>query len=122
MEKQKLVSRWLTKRFIEMQDRRGERMTVRQLAEYLDVPEGALGHWLNGIRAPTKREYIDKLAVLGLEIYDILGLPRPDFSFRTLTAVWGRLSEDKRQRLLRSALGLEEEPTSTDSPPNQESG
>lgn len=56
---------------------------------------------MNGDRIPRDEDVIRKLAVrLGLEIYDILGMDRPDPDLFYLQEHWEELSPEFRRRVI----------------------
>lgn len=68
---------FINRKFIEWMAESGERRTVTQFADYLDVNQGDLSHWLKGNRTPSG-ESLDKVAAkLGREAYQIAGKPEP---------------------------------------------
>jgi len=72
------LGEWLERQFLKWQNERGERQTLDTFAQYIGVTRSALNKWMNGNRTPDA-DYADQIAdKLGPEIYDLLGLPRPD--------------------------------------------
>ena len=71
------IAEWLNLKFLSWEQSEGRRKTLGQFAEYLGVSRISLSDWINGKYAP-KAQNIGKLAQrLGLEIYDLVGIPRP---------------------------------------------
>ena len=71
------IAEWLNLKFLSWEQSEGRRKTLGQFAEYLGVSRISLSDWMNGKYAP-KAQNIGKLAErLGLEIYDLVGIPRP---------------------------------------------
>ncbi len=69
---------WLRIKFLEWEKNSGRRQTVTAFARYLKVKQPSLERWMNGDNPPSLK-YIQILgSKLGHEIYDILGLPRPN--------------------------------------------
>lgn len=69
---------WLMDQFVEWERKQASRQTYSAFARYLDVKQPSLSGWLAGDYVPTG-ENLEKVAnKLGLEVYDALGLPRPD--------------------------------------------
>lgn len=95
------VAQWLDKRFLEWQLEQGSSQTVVAFAEHLGVSRDVLNAWLN--RGVTPRgSNVDLLASkLGMEIYDILGLERPDPLLLRLEKLAEGLSEEGRAKLLK---------------------
>lgn len=77
--------------FLDWQIDRGERCTLKEFAEYLDMNPAQISQWINGRRIPSK-ENIDKLAIiLGPEVYDALDLPRPDPTLVYINEKWDQV-------------------------------
>ena len=94
---------FLEVKYLEWQQKQGGRKTVHQFASYLGVGQSTLSNWWNGERKP-EGESVDKLAKkLGLEVYDVLGLERPDPDLHYLQQVWYDLS-DKERRTIREQV------------------
>lgn len=71
------IAEWLNLKFLSWEQSEGRRKTLGEFAEYLGVSRISLSDWINGKYAP-KAQNIGKLAErLGLEIYDLVGIPRP---------------------------------------------
>lgn len=71
---------YLEYKYLEWQQVVGERKTVRQFAEYIGVSASSITMWWKGKRVPegdNVRRLADKL---GIEVYDVLEIPRPDSS------------------------------------------
>lgn len=96
----KLLASWLNERFLELQRQSGARWKVIEFAEYLDCPQPQVSRWLSGDATPSAK-YIPKLAKLGLEIYDLVGLPRPDPDLYRIAALWPILKEERRAYIVR---------------------
>jgi len=68
----------LTIKFIEWQQKQGERKTVREFAQWLGVAQSTVSMWWNN-RSTPQGNFVRLLAdKLGPEVYDALDLPRPD--------------------------------------------
>lgn len=68
---------WLDRKFLAWQLERGERLLLKDFADWLGISNHLLSHYMNGRNVPTG-ENVRKLAdKLGLEVYDLLGLARP---------------------------------------------
>lgn len=69
---------YLFQEYLDWQKRAGERKTVTEFAQWLEVSESSLSDWMNNKNQPKSAKNIKNLAAkLGDEIYDILNLPRP---------------------------------------------
>jgi len=92
-------SRFLELKFLEWQQREGGRKTVKEFAAYIGVSQSTISTWWNEDRKP-EGENLRKLAEkLGIEVYDILGMPRPDSDLLYLQSIWQDLTPDQRHTL-----------------------
>lgn len=78
-------------------------VSLNSFANYLDFSPPIVNQWLNGSRLPSQgnvERIIPKLVeLLDLEVYDLLGLPRPDPDLQRLIQVWPRIPKEYRQVL-----------------------
>ncbi|MCX6038939.1 MAG: hypothetical protein NTW99_13850 [Chloroflexi bacterium] len=78
-------------------------VSLNSFANYLDFSPPIVNLWLNGSRLPTQgnvERIVPKLVeLLDLEVYDFLGLPRPDPDLQRLSQVWPRIPKEYRQEL-----------------------
>lgn len=90
---------FLEMKFLEWQQRAGGRKTVYEFADYIGVSQPAVSSWWNETRIP-QGDNVRKLAEkLGLEVYDVLGLPRPDSDLFYIQSVWEELTVETRKAL-----------------------
>lgn len=93
-------TQWLNGKFIEWIASTGKRHTVKEFATWLNIPRPLLSRYLNGSRIPS-RKTADLIANrLGQEIYDVLGMQRPDEILQRLQGVWDRLTEEQKSRIV----------------------
>ena len=102
---------WFNQKFMEWERGIGKRQTIDKLAAYLGVNRSLVSYWLNGKRNPGS-ETIDFIAArFGLEVYDVLGLPRPDPDLHLIQKIWNDLPEEARHKLAdqagRYAVGVD---------------
>ena len=72
------MDEYLNKRYLEWQLKTNSKQSYQSFAKYLGVSYTTMMGWINGVH-PPKGENLRKLAkVLGDEIYDVAGEPRPD--------------------------------------------
>jgi len=91
--------------FLEWQQRSGGRKTVFQFAEYLGVKQQTVSNWWNETRMP-QGENVRKIAEkLGVEVYDVLGLPRPDPDLFYIQGVWDELTPEIRKAVREKVEG-----------------
>jgi transcriptional regulator with XRE-family HTH domain len=103
MDKGKELSKWLEIKYIDWMKKMGEVASQREFAEYLDLKPVSLSNYLNGKQMPVGGT-VEKLAdKLGPEIYDVLGLVRPDKQLQELTSVWHKLDQEIKDQILRMA-------------------
>lgn len=94
---------FLELKFLEWQRESGGRKTVREFARHLGVSQSSISMWWNGDRIPEGIN-VQKLAnKLGIEIYDVLALPRPDADLHYLQKEWEELSPKQRRSLREQA-------------------
>lgn len=99
---------FLEGKYLEWQQREGGRKTVFEFAEYLGVSQSTVSTWWNETRMP-QGDNIRKLAAkLGLEVYDVLGLPRPDEDLFYLQSVWDELTPEIRRAIKLEVKGYAE--------------
>jgi transcriptional regulator with XRE-family HTH domain len=73
---------WMNKQYIIW--RGEERGTISEFAEYIGVRQSVMSKWMSRNGAAPSASSLAKIASkLGLEVYDVLGLPRPDFAALT---------------------------------------
>lgn len=96
-------SSWFETKYLEWQIRESGRKSVDKFSTYLGVSQPAVSSWLNGHRKPTGRN-VEKLAEkLGPEIYDLLGLQRPDQDLQFLARHWHQLSDNLKKEITETA-------------------
>lgn len=95
----KATQNWLEQKFIEWRNAqpRGKDSVVA-FAAYLGVSRNSLNNWLNRGQTPDLSSVV-LLARLGAEIYDLMGMPRPDPKLQRLIEVWGQLSDEARAEI-----------------------
>lgn len=97
------LGEWLENKFIAWMSETGRHRTVSEFAAWLDIPRPLLSRYLNGQRQPS-RENVDKIAArLGPEVYDLLGLQRPDPRIQRLVSAFDALDEEGKEELLQYA-------------------
>lgn len=95
----KTFRQFLEENFLQWQMTTGGRKTVYEFAEYIGVGQSTISTWWNETRIP-QGDNIRKLAEkLGLEVYDVLGLSRPDSDLFYIQSVWEELTVETRKAL-----------------------
>jgi transcriptional regulator with XRE-family HTH domain len=94
---------FLELKFLQWQQESGGRRTVLEFAKYIGVSQSSISMWWNRERLP-EGDNVQKLAnKLGIEVYDVLGLPRPDADLHYLQQHWDDLSPEARRALREQA-------------------
>ncbi len=93
------VKDWLNQKFIEWERAQGHKQSYYAFSRYLEVSQSGLGQWMAGSGAPSGDDLLNIANKLGVEIYDILGLPRPNAEVQRLTVSFASMPPDIRQRL-----------------------
>ena len=97
---------YLERSFLDWQYEQGERKTLSEFAAYLGISKGVLNNYFSGRRNPSE-ENIELLAKkLGDEVYDVLGIPRPDDRLTAIIKAWGSATDELRTKI--EQLFLEE--------------
>lgn len=100
---------WLEIAYLTWQAKSRKRATLNEFADYIGYSRPLISMWLAGKRLPT-REGVDRLAKLfGDDIYDILGIPRPNPYLQKINQVFERLSPERQQKLSEDAARYETE-------------
>lgn len=94
---------FLEKKYLEWQLKEEGRKTIVQFAAYIGVSQPILSMWLSG----KKRPGVDNIKLLaeifGDEVYDSLGLPRPNPYLQRVNRVWEFLPEAIQKRIAEDA-------------------
>lgn len=99
----KNFSQFLEMKYLEWQQKQGGRKTLTEFAIFLGVAQNTMSSYLKGKRKP-EGEIIRKLAEkLGLETYDVLGVPKPDADLFYLQIIWKDLDHAHRHALRQQA-------------------
>jgi transcriptional regulator with XRE-family HTH domain len=82
-------------------------VSLNSFASFLDFSPPIVNQWLNGSRLPAENNVermIPKLVeLLDLEVYDVLGVPRPDTYFQQISEIWPNLSMEHRKSVVELA-------------------
>ena len=93
------VKDWLNQKFVEWERTQGGRQSYYAFARFLGVSQSGLGAWMTGSSTPGGDDLIALADKLGAEVYDVLGLPRPNADMQRVTVSFASLPPDMRQRL-----------------------
>lgn len=104
MKRNEALAKWLEIKYINWMRDKGEVLSQREFAEFLGLDPMNLSNYLNAKRKMPDDISIKKMAdKLGPDIYDVLGLARPDPQLQELTSVWHRLDQEIKDKILELA-------------------
>jgi hypothetical protein len=110
-------SEYMEKTYLSWQMDNG-RASIREYSRWLDINHALIIQWMNGKAKPGPKSLPKLAAKLGLEIYDILGLARPN------TIPLDKLPSNFRKRLTAAVYEVNAElvsrGVSSDSPEGEE--
>lgn len=93
-------AQWVERAYVRWMDETGKHRSQREFAEFLGLRAANLNHYLSGRRLPTG-ESIHKLAKkLGPEVYDLLGVERPDAKEMALLTLFWQMDDVQKEDLL----------------------
>lgn len=91
---------WLEVCYLDWQAETKKRATLQEFAVYIGYSRPLISMWMSGKRLPTD-EGVKRLADLfGPEIYDLLGMSRPDPDLERLNKIWQYLPEKIRRNFV----------------------
>ncbi len=93
------VKDWLNQKFVEWEKSQGHKQSYYAFARYLEVSQSGLGQWMVGSAVPSGDDLLNIANKLGADVYETLGLPRPNAEVQRLTVSFAGLPADIRQRL-----------------------
>lgn len=94
------IGDWLMKKYLAWQLGEGRKKTLGDFSDYLNVSRDTLNNWLGGRRRP-RNESVEVLAAkLGPEIYDLLGMARPDAGLKLVSRLWDKLTPEQQRRIV----------------------
>ena len=103
------VNEWLERKFLEWQIDEG-RKSLTSFAQYLGIPQAVISHYMSGRYKPSG-DNVNKIAAkLGPEIYDLLGLQRPDPLLEEMRQTYDQVSEVRRRKLVSTFSALAKDP------------
>lgn len=91
-------SQYLEMKFLEWQQRQGGRKTIAEFAAHLGIAQTTASSYMNGVRKPEGEKLRKIAGKLGFEVYDVLGLPRPDEDLAYISQHWDTISEEFRRK------------------------
>ena len=86
---------WLFNQFIEWEKTQpGRRSNFTKFSEYLGASQPQVSSWIKGTYKPSGENIKLIAEKLGLEIYDVLELPRPNPYLQTINRLWEFLPQE----------------------------
>lgn len=93
----------LERKFLEWQIELGERKSQSEFAKLIGVSRASLTMWMNGTHLPDMESAKKIAKVLGPEIFEVLGMPKPNPYLQRINQLFERLSPEHQQRLAEDA-------------------
>ncbi len=97
---------------------RRESTSISKFAEFLGYSRAIVGFWLNRDRPISEDALISilpKLAeLLGMEIYDELEIPRPNFLHQYVSTHWEKLPPEEQRRIAKTIAKYTSDPLPND--------
>jgi transcriptional regulator with XRE-family HTH domain len=81
----------------------GKRATLRGFANHLEVSQPLLSIWMKGNTRPSTEKIELLAAKLGNQVYEVLGLPKPDPDLLRLNQIWPHIPEAMRRSIVKQA-------------------
>ena len=94
---------YIEAQFVKWQSAQGKRKTIQEFADYLEISQALLSMWMNGKRTPGHENIVRLAENFGPEVYDALGLARPDPDLTYIDQHWDELSPALRRQLREQA-------------------
>jgi transcriptional regulator with XRE-family HTH domain len=91
---------FLEMKFLEWQQQAGSRKTAKEFAEYLGVGQTTISSWWNANRKPEGENLVKLSKRFGIEVYDVLGLPRPNENLSYLQRIWDDLPPEQQSEVV----------------------
>lgn len=99
---------WLNNKFKAWEEFQEKPQSFYTFSRYLDVTHSRLAQWIAGSSLPGEED-LPKLADrLGMELYDVLSIPRPESPLLQMNAAYLRLPEALRKRLCNAIIEADE--------------
>lgn len=99
---------WLNEKFAEWEKTQGSRQSYYAFARYLEVSQSGLAQWMMGSGVPGGDDLLNIANKLGPEIYDVLGLPRPNAMVQRLTVSITNLPPEIRENLTQAVAEIDQ--------------
>ena len=97
--KSKTLAAWLEKHYAAWQPTQNRHhRSLTAFANYLGISQPLLSSLVNGKRTSISEQTAGLIAnKLGDEIYDLIGVPRPDPALRRMSTFWSQLTPDQQR-------------------------
>ena len=79
----------------------GKRTSIQGFARHLEVSQPLLSIWLKGNTKPSDEKIQLLASKIGNEVYDVLGIPRPDPDLQRLNQIWEHIPEAVRRSIVK---------------------
>jgi len=91
---------WIFNKYKIWRDQNVDNSSVAGFAGYVGISQQLMSEWLNKGKPPNRHKNIEKLiAKYGVEVYDVLNLPRPDPLLTEITTNWGILTDEEKRKI-----------------------
>jgi hypothetical protein len=108
------ASELLLEKYLEMQQKEGERISLKAFSERIGIDDKYLNHVINGRRKLSERLAITLANYFkDPRFYDAAGLPRPEPMLSYVIRHWGELSPEAKDK-----IGETTAQYTTESPPD----
>lgn len=97
------VGEWIWGKYLEWLKLEGGYKSQAEFARRLGIDRALLNQYLNGRQKPSKAN-VEKLASLGLEIYDLVDMERPDPNLQRLILAYDAAAPDKKEEIIKYAF------------------
>jgi len=98
---------WINDRYRDWRNKQPrEADTITAFARYLDVSRNSLNNWMNRGKTPDPDSAL-KLSKVGIEIYDLLKLKRPDAKLLLVMRNWDYIPDDVKVEVAEEAARAE---------------
>jgi hypothetical protein len=99
---------WLTQKFNDWEKTQGRSQSYYAFARYLEINQSVLSQWMTGSSIPGGEDLLSVASKLGPEIYEVLGMPRPNAEAQKMNVSLIGLPPDIRQRLTNAVKEVEQ--------------
>lgn len=101
--KYRAFASFMLRQMHQWENAQGRRATLQGFADHLQVSQPLLSIWLKGDTKPSTEKIGLLAARLGSEVYEVLGLPKPDPDLTRLNQIWPNIPETMRRSIVKQA-------------------